>query len=167
MFIDFLVTKHGLAEVLRSDDTAFQTLHAYFIDRLVPACAQLLEATAAAGEIRPGQDGLRTTEQPDDRISDLFGLAKRKSGASLDADVVVIAGPLAVRNRQLAAVSSAPRVSDNWQVTVDYSCLMTAAAGGRLRADAARNVERILRAAREVYAESLAKSKLDAKLSRR
>jgi hypothetical protein len=56
MFIDFLVTKHGLAEVLRSDDTAFQTLHAYFIDRLVPACAQLLEATAAAGEIRPGQD---------------------------------------------------------------------------------------------------------------
>ena len=56
MFIDFLVTKHGLAEVLRSDDTAFQTLHAYFIDRLVPVCAELLEATAAAGEIRPGQD---------------------------------------------------------------------------------------------------------------
>ena len=56
MFIDFLTTKHGLAEVLRSDDTAFQTLHAYFIDRLVPVCAELLEATAAAGEIRPGQD---------------------------------------------------------------------------------------------------------------
>ena len=56
MFIDFLATKHGLAEVLRSDDTAFQTLHAYFIDRLVPVCAELLEATAAAGEIRPGQD---------------------------------------------------------------------------------------------------------------
>ena len=56
MFIDFLATKHGLAEVLRSDDTAFQTLHAYFIDRLVPVCAELLEATTAAGEIRPGQD---------------------------------------------------------------------------------------------------------------
>ncbi|MGB7870471.1 MAG: TetR/AcrR family transcriptional regulator [Mycobacterium sp.] len=56
MFIDFLATKHGLAEVLRSDDTAFQTLHAYFIERLVPVCAELLEATAAAGEIRPGQD---------------------------------------------------------------------------------------------------------------
>jgi len=56
MFVDFLVTKHGLAEVLRSDDAAFQTLHAYFIDRLVPVCAELLEATAAAGEIRPGQD---------------------------------------------------------------------------------------------------------------
>jgi AcrR family transcriptional regulator len=56
MFVDFLATKHGLAEVLGSDDAAFQTLHAYFIDRLVPVCAQLLEATAAAGEIRPGLD---------------------------------------------------------------------------------------------------------------
>jgi AcrR family transcriptional regulator len=58
MFVDFLVTKHGLAEVLRSDAAAFQTLHAYFIDRLVPVCGQLLEAAAAAGEIRPGQDPL-------------------------------------------------------------------------------------------------------------
>ncbi len=56
MFVDFLVTKHGLAEVLRSDAAAFQTLHAYFIDRLVPVCGQLLEAAATAGEIRPGLD---------------------------------------------------------------------------------------------------------------
>jgi AcrR family transcriptional regulator len=56
MFVDFLVTKHGLAEVLRSDAAAFQTPHAYFIDRLVPVCGQLLEAAAAAGEIRPGLD---------------------------------------------------------------------------------------------------------------
>jgi hypothetical protein len=42
--------------VLRSDEAAFQTLHAYFIDRLVPVCEQLLEAAAAAGEIRPGVD---------------------------------------------------------------------------------------------------------------
>jgi AcrR family transcriptional regulator len=56
MFVDFLVTKHGLAEVLRSDAAAFQTLHAYFIDRLVPVCGQLLDAAAAAGEIRPGLD---------------------------------------------------------------------------------------------------------------
>jgi AcrR family transcriptional regulator len=56
MFVDFLVTKHGLAEVLQSDDAAFQTLHAYFIDRLVPVCGQLLEAAATAGEIRPGLD---------------------------------------------------------------------------------------------------------------
>ncbi len=56
MFVDFLVTKHGLAEVLRSDDAAFQTLHAYFIDRLVPVCGQILDAAVAAGEIRAGQD---------------------------------------------------------------------------------------------------------------
>jgi len=56
MFVDFLVTKHGLAEVLQSDAAAFQTLHAYFLDRLVPACGQLLEAAASAGEIRPGLD---------------------------------------------------------------------------------------------------------------
>ncbi|MFY9772961.1 MAG: TetR/AcrR family transcriptional regulator [Trebonia sp.] len=56
MFVDFLVTKHGLAEVLRSDDAAFQTLHTYFIDRLVPVAGQLLDAAAAAGEIRPGLD---------------------------------------------------------------------------------------------------------------
>jgi AcrR family transcriptional regulator len=52
LFVDFLVTKHGLAEALRSDNAAFQTLHAYFLDRLVPVCAQLLDAAAAAGEIR-------------------------------------------------------------------------------------------------------------------
>ena len=56
LFVDFLVTKHGLAEALRSDDAAFQTLHAYFIDRLVPVCGQLLAAAAAAGEGRPGLD---------------------------------------------------------------------------------------------------------------
>ena len=31
----------------------FRSLHAYFLDRLVPVCAQLLEAAAAAGEIAP------------------------------------------------------------------------------------------------------------------
>jgi AcrR family transcriptional regulator len=52
LFVDFLVTKHGLAAVLQSDNAAFDTLHAYFLDRLVPVCAQLLTAAAAAGEIR-------------------------------------------------------------------------------------------------------------------
>jgi AcrR family transcriptional regulator len=56
LFVDFLVTKHGLAEALRSDDAAFETLHAYFLDRLVPVCAQLLDAAAAAGEILPDMD---------------------------------------------------------------------------------------------------------------
>ncbi|WP_112241003.1 TetR/AcrR family transcriptional regulator [Kribbella monticola] len=52
LFVDFLVTKHGLAGALRSDNAAFQTLHAYFLDRLVPVCGQLLDAAVAAGEIR-------------------------------------------------------------------------------------------------------------------
>ncbi|MFF3753518.1 TetR/AcrR family transcriptional regulator [Streptomyces sp. NPDC002018] len=52
LFVDFLVTKHGLAAVLRSDNAGFDTLHAYFLDRLVPVCAHLLDAAAGAGEIR-------------------------------------------------------------------------------------------------------------------
>jgi AcrR family transcriptional regulator len=53
LFVDFLVTKHGLATALQSDDPSFEALHAYFIDRLVPVCSQILEAAIAAGEIRP------------------------------------------------------------------------------------------------------------------
>jgi AcrR family transcriptional regulator len=56
LFVDFLVTKHGLAEALQSDNAAYETLHAYFLDRLVPVCAQLLDAAATAGEIRPDMD---------------------------------------------------------------------------------------------------------------
>jgi AcrR family transcriptional regulator len=58
LFVDFLVTKHGLAEALQSDAAAFETLHAYFLDRLVPVCAQLLQAAADAGEILPDTDAL-------------------------------------------------------------------------------------------------------------
>jgi AcrR family transcriptional regulator len=53
LFVDFLVTKHGLATAMQSDDPSFQALHAYFIDRLVPVCAGLLDAAVAAREIRP------------------------------------------------------------------------------------------------------------------
>lgn len=53
LFVDFLVTKHGLAHALQSDSSGFETLHAYFIDRLGPVCAQLLDAAADSGEIRP------------------------------------------------------------------------------------------------------------------
>ncbi|GGO63487.1 TetR/AcrR family transcriptional regulator [Nonomuraea cavernae] len=52
LFVDFLATKHGLAAVLQSDNTGFETLHAYFLDRLVPVCARLLDAAAGSGEIR-------------------------------------------------------------------------------------------------------------------
>jgi AcrR family transcriptional regulator len=56
LFVDFLVTKHGLASALQSQSAAFDTLHAYFIDRLLPVCAQLLEAASAAGEVVPHVD---------------------------------------------------------------------------------------------------------------
>jgi hypothetical protein len=54
VFVDFLVTKHGLAAALHSDSPGFEALHGYFLDRLVPACAQLLAAAESAGEIEPG-----------------------------------------------------------------------------------------------------------------
>ncbi|WP_018570589.1 TetR family transcriptional regulator [Streptomyces sp. PsTaAH-124] len=53
LFVDFLVTKHGLAAALQSDDAGFRTLHAYFLDRLLPVCAELLGAAAEAGETSP------------------------------------------------------------------------------------------------------------------
>jgi hypothetical protein len=56
LFVDFLVTKHGLAAVLQSTDPCFDPLHSYFLERIVPVCAQLVEAAAATGEIRADQD---------------------------------------------------------------------------------------------------------------
>ncbi|MEU5720165.1 helix-turn-helix domain-containing protein [Streptomyces sp. NPDC020403] len=52
LFVDFLVTKHGLAAVLQSDSPGFEALHSSFLDRLLPVCAQLLDAAAESGEIR-------------------------------------------------------------------------------------------------------------------
>ncbi|WP_031080926.1 TetR/AcrR family transcriptional regulator [Streptomyces sp. NRRL WC-3549] len=53
LFVDFLVTKHGLANALQSDSGGFDALHAYFLDRLVPVCGELLDAASRAGETRP------------------------------------------------------------------------------------------------------------------
>ncbi|MDG4751499.1 helix-turn-helix domain containing protein [Micromonospora sp. WMMD718] len=55
-FVDLLVTKHGLAAALRADSGQFDALHGYFVDRLVPVCAELLDAAAEAGEIRRDVD---------------------------------------------------------------------------------------------------------------
>ncbi|MFE2912706.1 TetR/AcrR family transcriptional regulator [Kitasatospora indigofera] len=52
LFVDFLVTKHGLAAAMQADNTGFEALHAYFLDRLLPVCTRLLDEAAAAGEIR-------------------------------------------------------------------------------------------------------------------
>ena len=75
LFVDFLITKHGLAAALRSDSARFETLHAYFLDRLVPVCAQLLGAAADAGEIRPGMDAYGL----------LFGIGNLCAGAGGDS----------------------------------------------------------------------------------
>ncbi|MFI9604920.1 TetR/AcrR family transcriptional regulator [Streptomyces sp. NPDC052043] len=56
LFVDFLVTKHGLAAALQTDNAGFETLHAYFLDRLLPVCTQLLDAAAASDEIHSGLD---------------------------------------------------------------------------------------------------------------
>ncbi|MEU4466140.1 TetR/AcrR family transcriptional regulator [Streptomyces sp. NPDC024017] len=56
LFADFLVTKHGLAAAMQGDSAGFETLHAYFLDRLLPVCTQLLDAAAASGEIRSDLD---------------------------------------------------------------------------------------------------------------
>jgi AcrR family transcriptional regulator len=56
LFVDFLVTKYGLAAVLQSDNAAFETLHAYFLDRLLPVCTRLLDAATAAGQIHSDLD---------------------------------------------------------------------------------------------------------------
>ncbi|SES13794.1 TetR/AcrR family transcriptional regulator [Streptomyces qinglanensis] len=56
LFADFLVTKHGLAGAMQGDSAGFETLHAYFLERLLPVCAELLDAAAASGEIRSDLD---------------------------------------------------------------------------------------------------------------
>ncbi|WP_329071896.1 TetR/AcrR family transcriptional regulator [Streptomyces sp. NBC_01429] len=54
LFVDFLVTKHGLADALQSDSERFAALHAHFLDRLSPVATQLIDAAVDAGDIRPG-----------------------------------------------------------------------------------------------------------------
>ena len=51
-FTEFIATKRGLATALHSGDPAFDALPDYFMQRLGPALGGLLEAAAAAGEIR-------------------------------------------------------------------------------------------------------------------
>ena len=53
-YVDFIATKRGLAAALRSGDPAYEALPAYFHKRLCPALQTVLEAAAAAGEIRAG-----------------------------------------------------------------------------------------------------------------
>ncbi|MHC5903432.1 TetR/AcrR family transcriptional regulator [Streptomyces sp. S6] len=56
LFVDFLVTKHGLASAMQSDSACFGPLHTYFLDRLLPVCTDLLTAATASGELTHGLD---------------------------------------------------------------------------------------------------------------
>ncbi|MBR8743424.1 TetR family transcriptional regulator [Nocardiopsis sp. MG754419] len=49
IFVEFLVTKHGLADALNGDAEDSAALHRYFVDRLVPVCSDLLEAAVPSG----------------------------------------------------------------------------------------------------------------------
>lgn len=55
-FAGFIATKRGLASALHSGSSAFETLPAYFDQRLRPALATLLEEAVAAGEVRNDVD---------------------------------------------------------------------------------------------------------------
>jgi AcrR family transcriptional regulator len=51
-FTDLISTKRGLASALHSGDPAFQGLPDYFLQRLGPTLAALLDAAVAAGAVR-------------------------------------------------------------------------------------------------------------------
>jgi AcrR family transcriptional regulator len=53
-YTEFVGTKRGLAAALHSGDPAYGALPGYFMQRLEPALASLLDAAIASGEIRAG-----------------------------------------------------------------------------------------------------------------
>jgi AcrR family transcriptional regulator len=54
--VDLVATKRGLGPALHSGDTAYQELPNYVLGRLTPGLRGLLDAAAAAGEIRADVD---------------------------------------------------------------------------------------------------------------
>lgn len=54
--VDFVATKRGLGPALHSGDAAYQSLPNYVLGQLTPALRGLLDAAAAAGEIRADVD---------------------------------------------------------------------------------------------------------------
>jgi AcrR family transcriptional regulator len=55
-YVDFVAAKRGLAPALHSGDPAFDSLRAYFEQRLRPALQTLLASATAAGEVRTDVD---------------------------------------------------------------------------------------------------------------
>ena len=75
LFVDFLVTKHGLAGALQGDSAGSDALHTYFVDRLVPVCGSLLEAAFGSAD----------TAAPVDAYTVLKGIGNLCVGAADDA----------------------------------------------------------------------------------
>ncbi|MEW1794153.1 TetR/AcrR family transcriptional regulator [Streptomyces niveus] len=55
-FAGFIATKRGLSAALHSGDPAYGSLPSYFQDRFIPVLGGLLDAAAAAGQIRGDAD---------------------------------------------------------------------------------------------------------------
>ncbi|WP_311766826.1 TetR/AcrR family transcriptional regulator [Streptomyces rhizosphaericus] len=51
-YTEFLGTKRGLAPALHSGDPAYEALPGHFLEKVGPVLTQLLDAAAAAGEVR-------------------------------------------------------------------------------------------------------------------
>ncbi|MFD2796587.1 TetR/AcrR family transcriptional regulator [Promicromonospora vindobonensis] len=64
----FVADKYGLKPAMHSGEPTYRSLPAYFLERFTPALAQLLEAAAAAGEVR-------TDISPDDLLRAVSGIA--------------------------------------------------------------------------------------------
>jgi len=75
LFVEFLVTKHGLAGALHGDSAGSDALHAYFVDRLVPAWGSLLEAALESSD----------ATAPIDAYNVLKGIGNLCIGAGTDA----------------------------------------------------------------------------------
>lgn len=75
LFVDFLVTKHGLAGALQGDSAGSDALHTYFVDRLVPVCGSLLEAALESHDTTP----------PIDAYNVLKGIGNLCIGSAADA----------------------------------------------------------------------------------
>ncbi|MEP7764403.1 TetR/AcrR family transcriptional regulator [Sanguibacter sp. 25GB23B1] len=56
LFVEFLVTKHGLAGALHGDSAGSDALHTYFVNRLVPVCGDLLDAALEPVDAAPSVD---------------------------------------------------------------------------------------------------------------
>lgn len=53
LFVDFLVTKHGLADALQGDTTDSNALHRSFVERLVPVCDDFLRSVWTDSGVPP------------------------------------------------------------------------------------------------------------------